>query len=132
MGEDVRLFLDYIPESEVVDFFVAVDLVVLPYTHFDAQSAVGVQALGFETPLLVSRTGGLPDLVAGDPAWIVTPGKSNDLADALNVFLDDVAAARLRFQDVADRSREALSWSASLRAHDQVYRTCLQAKRPSA
>ena len=40
----VRTRLEYIPTDEIEQFFVAADVVALPYTHFDAQSGVGARA----------------------------------------------------------------------------------------
>lgn len=71
-GEVVRLGLDaaviahlsYLPEAEVAQYFAAADVVVFPYTHFDAQSAAACVALAYGKAIVVTDTGGLPDLAA--------------------------------------------------------------------
>lgn len=90
LAENVLLRLDYIPEAEVPDYFAAADLVVLPYAHFDAQSAVGAQTLSHGKPMLVSDTGGLPELVGHRAEWVVPPRDGAALAERIRRFFDDV------------------------------------------
>ena len=54
--------IKYIPSEEVQYYFTAVDVVVLPYTHFDAQSGVGNIAVAFNKPIIGSTVGGIKDL----------------------------------------------------------------------
>jgi glycosyltransferase involved in cell wall biosynthesis len=102
----VRLRLEYIPASEVEPYFVAADAVVLPYTHFDAQSGVGTRALPFGRPLIVTNTGGLPDLVM-EPDAVVPAGDAAALARAMRRVLGD--------QELRDRmSVDSLALAAAL------------------
>ena len=66
INRSVTPLLDYIPMSQVADIFQVADVVVLPYRYFDAQSGVGNIALAFEIPMVVTRVGGLADLVEDD------------------------------------------------------------------
>ena len=68
--------------------FLAADLVVLPYTHFDAQSGVGAIALAFAKPMIVTTVGALPELVR-DPRCRVPPGDINTLADRIVQMLTE-------------------------------------------
>jgi glycosyltransferase involved in cell wall biosynthesis len=86
--DHVRLTLDYIPTADIEPYFVAADVIALPYTHFDAQSGVGTRALPFGRPLVVSNVGGLPELVL-DPEAIVEPHDPAALAAALLRVLRD-------------------------------------------
>lgn len=116
LDEHVHCTLDYVPEAEVPHYFAAARLVVLPYTHFDAQSAVGVQALGFGRPLLVTETGGLPELVDHDPRFCVPPEDSEALAQAMVALLGAVdGGADVEFG-------RAHSWEESARRHLEIYR----------
>jgi glycosyltransferase involved in cell wall biosynthesis len=104
----VRAFPRFIPEAEVADFFGAADLVALPYTHFDAQSGVGMAALGYGKPLIVSRLGGLADLVS-DARFAVPAGDAEALADRLALCLREPAGLKRMGDDAAERAR-AFSW----------------------
>ena len=60
----------------------ASDLVVLPYMRFDSQSGVGATAIGFKKPLIVTETGGLPELVI-DQKNAVPPGDAKALSERI-------------------------------------------------
>jgi glycosyltransferase involved in cell wall biosynthesis len=90
LGDRVLLRLEYLPANEIEPYFVAADAVVLPYTRFDAQSGAGMRALPFGRPLIVTRTGGLPDLVL-DPNAVVPPSDPDPLAAAISRVLRDEA-----------------------------------------
>jgi len=115
---NVLLRLDYIPELEVPDFFAAADLVALPYTHFDAQSAVGAQVLGHGTPMIVSDTGGLPELVGRREEWVVPPRNAEVLAERIAWFFGDAPghAASFRESGGAAGGPEAVA-----EAHWEIY-----------
>jgi len=86
----VKTYLKYIPMREVKYFFTACDLVVLPYRHFDAQSGVGNIALAFHKALLVTRVGGLTDLVKDERA-VIERLNAVDLASKIKEVLQDEA-----------------------------------------
>jgi len=88
LTDNVKIFLDYINTIEVKHFFLAADLVVLPYTHFDAQSGVGAIALAFGKPMIVTTVGALPELVR-DPRCRVPPGDIDVLADRIVQLLTE-------------------------------------------
>lgn len=126
----VRTRLEYIPSAEIEPLFVASDLVVLPYTHFDAQSGVGTRALPFGRPLIVTNSGGLPDLVL-DPDAVVAAGDAAALARAIVRVLGD--------QDLRDlmsvgslAMAAALGWDAIAERTEEVYRQVAGAQRPRA
>lgn len=105
----VRLHLDFVPTPEIESYFVATDAVVLPYTHFDAQTGVGTRALPFGRPLIVSDTGGLPELVI-DRAMVVPPGDPAALARVIARVLGD-AALRERLSADSLVVAKTLGWA---------------------
>jgi glycosyltransferase involved in cell wall biosynthesis len=117
----IHTWLDYIPEERIRLYFGAADLVVLPYTHFDAQSGVGAVALPYRKPLIVSSVGGLPDWVDEQAEWIVPPCDPGALAERLRLFLDDPDGATARFQPIAARVLENVSWTSIAREHLRIY-----------
>lgn len=86
----VHCRLDYVPSAEVRYLFAAANAVVLPYRTFDAQSAVGTSALACGRPLVVTRLGGLPELVE-DPACVVPPEDPRALGQVLARLASDPA-----------------------------------------
>lgn len=127
----VHTALDYIPESAVGDYFAAADLVVLPYTHFDAQSGVGAQALAYGKPLLVSTTGALPEWVDHAPAWQVPPSAPEALAERLHWVFADPEAARSAFAPIAARVSERHGWAQAAAVHAAVYASLVPRSDPA-
>lgn len=88
LSDQVISHLEYIPTARVALYFQAADLVLLPYHHFDSQSGIGSAALAFEKPLIVSDTGGLPELVK-DSKWVFPAGDYEALATAIAQCFSD-------------------------------------------
>jgi glycosyltransferase involved in cell wall biosynthesis len=132
LGVDDRILrrLEYIPSIEVEAYFVAADVVALPYTHFDAQSGVGTRALPFGRPLVVTNTGGLPDLVLDDEA-VVPSGDAGALARALARVLGDQA---LRDRMAVDSLALAasLGWDAIAERTAAIYAAVQDGESPGA
>lgn len=69
----VHLFTDFIPTDQVRYYFGAADLVVQPY-RTATQSGISQIAYHFETPMVVTRVGGLPEIVTdGVSGYVVEP-----------------------------------------------------------
>ena len=90
-----------ISDVEALDLFRRCSLVLLPY--IDAtQSALIASAYYFQKPVLVSRSGALPEYVKeGETGFIVEPGHPTTLARALSTALGD--SERLRQMGCAGR-----------------------------
>jgi glycosyltransferase involved in cell wall biosynthesis len=87
-GEQVRFIDRFVPDEEVAPYFAAADLVVLPY-RTASQSAVVQVAYAFDRPVLVTRTGGLPESVfEGETGHLVEPDRPEELASAVCRFLE--------------------------------------------
>ena len=70
-GKDrVHLFLQFIPDQEVRNYFSAAHLAVLPYRSA-TQSGVGAVACHFEVPMLVTDVGGLKESIGEHGTGIV-------------------------------------------------------------
>lgn len=82
----VTVLNQHIPEADVPGLFAAARCVVLPYVEA-SQSGVGARAKGYGRPLVVTRVGALPDLVAEGSGRVVAPGDPTDLAAALHEVL---------------------------------------------
>ena len=82
MGKDVVIRDAFVPDNEVKDWFNAADMVVQPYKSA-TQSGVTQIAYHFEKPMLVTRVGGLEEIVPdGKVGYAVSPD-ARSIADAL-------------------------------------------------
>lgn len=84
----VKTVASYIPDREVEKYFAASDLVVLPYISA-TQSGIVQIAYGFEKPVVVTRVGGLPDVVENHvTGYVVEPENAQELARAVIDFFE--------------------------------------------
>jgi glycosyltransferase involved in cell wall biosynthesis len=116
--------LRFVPEGEVETYFVACDVVALPYTHFDAQSGVGTLALSFGKPLVVTDVGGLPELV-GDPRAVVPAADPEALAGAISAVLEDTEL-RARLEEKSRERARLFEWDNVGARTREVYASLMQ------
>lgn len=125
LGQYVRAKLDYVPDKEVEAYFIAADLVILPYTHFDAQSGAAMLALPFGKALVVTNVGGLPELV-DDGRVVVPPNDPERLAEATLSVLRD-ADLRRELEEGSFARCISFGWDRiaeeTVRVYQQLYRT---------
>lgn len=89
ISDCVKIIDEYIPDNEVEKYFMVSDLVVLPYESA-TQSGIVQIAYGFEKPVIVTRVGGLPDVVIdGKMGYVVEPKNSKGLAEAVVNFYEN-------------------------------------------
>lgn len=87
-GLQDRVWIDdrFLPEEAMREYFAAADVVVLPYLS-GTQSAVVPLAYAHGRPVVTTRVGGLPEIVAdGETGLLVPPGDVAALADALEAI----------------------------------------------
>lgn len=82
ISEQLHLFTDFIPNSEVKYYFSAADAVVQPY-RTATQSGISQIAYHFEKPMIVTNVGGLPEIVPDGKVGYVTEVSSTAIADAI-------------------------------------------------
>jgi len=85
----IHVFNQFIPESEVKDFFSAADVVVLPYITA-TQSGITAIAYHFNIPVIASDVGGLKDYVINDETGHLLKNQTiPELVDAIQHFFDE-------------------------------------------
>ena len=78
-----------IGDEEAIDLFSQCGLLVLPYIEA-SQSALVAAAYYFSKPVIVTRTGALPEYVKeGQTGWIIPPNDPSALADAMREALQN-------------------------------------------
>jgi glycosyltransferase involved in cell wall biosynthesis len=116
----------FVPEERLPLYFLAADIVVLPYLRV-YQSGVLHVAYAFSRPVVASAVGSLVDDVRdGRSGLLVPPGDSQALAEALCVLLRDDAARR-RMGSYARRMADEnqYSWRQTAKDTLAVYKRIL-------
>lgn len=87
--DDIVIIDGYVPDKEVEKYFSAADIVVLPYESA-TQSGIVQIAYGFRKPVLVTRVGGLPEVVEdGITGVIIEPFDDEALAEAIYTYFKE-------------------------------------------
>jgi len=104
---------DFIPDSEVVNYFCAADLVVQPYKSA-TQSGVTQIAYHFNKPMVITDVGGLAEFVPdGKVGYVVQPDPT-EIADAILKFYREDKEEE--FASQVDIEKEKYSWSKMVEA----------------
>jgi glycosyltransferase involved in cell wall biosynthesis len=113
--EDSVRFVDrYVENEEVQQYFSACDLVALPYISA-TQSGIAQIAVAFDRPMIVTRVGGLPEVVAeGRTGFVVDPGDPSALASGIvEFFAGDMAE---KMAPYFEEEKKRFSWESMGRA----------------
>jgi glycosyltransferase involved in cell wall biosynthesis len=87
--ENVEVRNRLMGDAEAIDLFRRCSLVMLPYRDA-TQSALIAAAYFFGKPVIVTRTGALPEYVRdGITGWIIEPGNAQALAECLSQALSN-------------------------------------------
>jgi glycosyltransferase involved in cell wall biosynthesis len=85
----VHFHAGYVPDQDVEAWFMASDLVVLPYESA-TQSGIVQIAWNYDRPVVTTAVGGLPEVVRdGETGFLVPPADPGALADACIRFFDE-------------------------------------------
>ena len=87
IADQLILHTDFIPDSEVKNYFCAADVVIQPYRSA-TQSGVTPLAYHFEIPMIVTNVGGLPAMVPDDKAGLVAEPNAESLAQKIITYFD--------------------------------------------
>ena len=85
--DSLILRTDFIPDSEVKNYFCAADVVIQPYRNA-TQSGVTPLAYHFEIPMIVTNVGGLPQMVPDNKAGLVAQPTAKSLAEKITEYFD--------------------------------------------
>jgi len=129
LGDRVR-FVHGISDDEVADLTASAEVAVVP-SLYEGFSLPAVEHMASGTPLIVSRTGALPEVV-GDAAVLVEPGDPEELAATLRDLLDSPQRRAALSQAAWHRVQERFTWSAVARAVVGQYQRAIAAADPPA
>jgi glycosyltransferase involved in cell wall biosynthesis len=96
--ENVEVRNRLMGDAEAIDLFRRCSVVVLPYRDA-TQSALIAAAYFFGKPVIVTRTGALPEYVRdGVTGWVIEPDDVTALADRINAAISDPARVQMMGQ----------------------------------
>ncbi len=105
--DKVKLFVRYISDTEVPLFFSASDVCVLPYKSATQSGIVGI-AYHFDTPVIATRVGGLPEMIENyGSGIIVEKGDAKSLAEGITTFFHQNSE---QFVNGIKRYKSIASW----------------------
>jgi glycosyltransferase involved in cell wall biosynthesis len=79
------LSTDFIPDSDVRNYFCAANMVIQPYRNA-TQSGVTPLAYHFEIPMIVTNVGGLPALVPDGKVGLIAEPNADSIAEKIDSF----------------------------------------------
>ncbi len=116
LKENVIFTNDFVPDSKVVDYFCASDIVVQPYKDA-TQSGVTQIAYHFEKPMLVTDVGGLAEIVPKEVGYVVKP----DITEIANSIIDFYEnSMETDFVKGAQKEKLKYSWEKMLENIDEL------------
>ena len=118
ISEHIILKTDFIPDEEVKTFFSAADIVVQPYKSA-TQSGVTQIGYQFDKPMLVTKVGGLPEIIPDQKIGYVVIPDPKAIADALYDFLKNNRQAE--FTDNVKKEKQKFLWSSMVSAILEVW-----------
>lgn len=104
IADRLELRTAYVPHERVRDYFAAADVVVQPYKTA-TQSGISQMAYHFGVPMIVTRVGGLPEIVPDGEVGYVVDVDAAAVADALYAFYTQADRLALR-QNVTRLARQ--------------------------
>lgn len=109
---------DFIPDTEVKYYFSMADIIAQPYKSA-TQSGVTQIAYHFHKPMLVTKVGGLAEIVPhGKVGYVVSP-QPKDIADGLVDFYEHHREEE--FKSNINQEKEKYSWKTMLDSINQIY-----------
>lgn len=121
IGDDVR-FVNGISDEELVAVMGSAEIACVP-SLYEGFSLPTAELMACETPLVVSRTGAIPEVVGpeGLCADMVAPGDVGELATAIADLLDDPERRARMGRAGRARAQELFSWRAVAKATSAAY-----------
>ncbi len=108
---------DFIPDSRVVNYFCAADLVVQPYKSA-TQSGVTQIAYHFNKPMIITDVGGLAEFVPHEKAGYVVAPVPHEISEAiLRFYIED---KETEFSANAAVEKQKYSWQKMIDAIERV------------
>jgi glycosyltransferase involved in cell wall biosynthesis len=116
--EDLILHTHFISNDEVKYYFGAADLLVQPY-RTATQSGISQMAYHFEKPMVVTKVGGLPEIVPDGEAGYVVEVDENAIAASIVRFFEEEKGEEMT--KVVVERKALFSWEAMVKVVEGLY-----------
>lgn len=110
--------------DHALEAIASADALALP-SYGEGSPLSVIEALALGTPVVASRVGGIPDLVADDER-LVTPGDVGGLAEAMRRLASSPAASRRATLQTRRAAAGRLTWPATATATVALYRDVVE------
>lgn len=121
-------FTGRIPNSEMPKYYAIADIVVLP-SLIEATSIAGLEAMATGKPLVGTRVGGIPRIIAdGKTGILVPPRNPEELAHAITSLLSDKGKRTAMGLKARKRAESEFSWQIIARKIQDIYYGVAQSK----
>ncbi|PQV65204.1 Glycosyltransferase involved in cell wall bisynthesis [Abditibacterium utsteinense] len=128
LTKNVRL-LGFIPENQLVSYYAAADLFVLPTTALEGFGLVTVEALSCGTPVLGTPIGATPEILGKLDKRLLAPSASADgIAQGICNFLENSWRSDLTSDRLHDFVLQNYNWQHHVDAVETLYQALLAAK----
>ncbi|MGZ4164548.1 MAG: glycosyltransferase family 4 protein, partial [Tumebacillaceae bacterium] len=122
-------FLGFVTDEERNRWIKRADVAVFP-SLYEPFGIVALEAMGLGTATVVSRTGGLAEIVEhGVDGWVVEPGDARSLGDTLISLLQHQERREVVARNGQAKTAVAYGWSAIASGTVEVYEQAVRAER---
>ncbi|MBK7171876.1 MAG: glycosyltransferase [Bacteroidales bacterium] len=115
LSDLVVLHTQFIPNTEIVNYFCASDIVVQPYKEA-TQSGVTQVAYHFDKPMITTNVGGLSEMVPDGKVGYVVEPEIEDLSLSLIKYFEE--KKEIEFTENVKEEKKRFSWDLLI---DQIY-----------
>jgi len=125
-------FLGWLEFEKMPALVNSATIVVMPSRMAEGFGLVALDAALMARPIVATRVGGLPEVVAdGQTGFVVEPEDSHALAEAIAHLLDHPEAATKMGEAARRRAQELFSWKRHVDAFDALYRRVIEQAAPT-
>ena len=123
-------FIGWVPPAGVPDLINSSTVVVMP-SRQDSLPLVALEAALMGRPLVVTRVGGLPEIVEHKQSGLLVESEDpNGLTNALSFLLDHPDAAVRMGEAARRRVQTVFRWERHVEAYDALYRQLISENMP--
>lgn len=127
LKDSIILHDRFIPDEEIRLYFSAADVLVQPYKTA-TQSGVTPLSMHFELPMIVTRAGGLKEMVTDMKTGVVTEINKDAIADGIIRYLEK---GKQFFLPALIKQKSSYSWNGFMQSILDVYKSLRQDQKIS-
>ena len=106
--KNIIFFPEFIPKENVANYFAIADAVLQPYLTA-TQSGITQVAYHFETPMILTNVGGLPEIVTNNSEGLICKVNSSEIAKSILYFYKKID--RDKMVEAVRKRKSILSWA---------------------